>query len=269
MKEINVLSFGAGVQSSTLALLSHHGLHGVPKMDFAVFADTGAEPKRVYETLERFKKFLNFPLVVEMNGKGLRENILQSLAGGRFTGAPFFTESDNGVGRLRRQCTKEFKLEPITQAVRKRLGVSKGERVKGVVVNVWIGISKDEMQRMTTPLKPWMRNHYPLVTMNWRRSHCEAFLAEYWPHPVAKSSCTFCPYHDNKLWKEIKDTDPEAWADAVEIDRKIRGGVRGTTQKCYLHRSLQPLETINFEALLKTNQKEFGFIEECEGICGL
>ena len=43
---IRILSLGAGVQSSTLALMIAHG--ELPMVDHAIFADTGAEPAGVY-----------------------------------------------------------------------------------------------------------------------------------------------------------------------------------------------------------------------------
>ena len=48
---LNVLSLGAGVQSSTLALMAAHG-EIEPMPDCAIFADTGDEPKDVYEWLK-------------------------------------------------------------------------------------------------------------------------------------------------------------------------------------------------------------------------
>ena len=44
---LRVLSLGAGVQSSTLALMASRGEIG-PMPDCAIFADTGAEPAKVY-----------------------------------------------------------------------------------------------------------------------------------------------------------------------------------------------------------------------------
>ena len=43
METLRILSLGAGVQSSTLAMLIEKGK--IPMVDAAIFADTGAEPK--------------------------------------------------------------------------------------------------------------------------------------------------------------------------------------------------------------------------------
>ena len=48
---IHIISLGAGVQSSTVALMAHLG-ELTPKPEFAVFADTHAEPANVYKHLE-------------------------------------------------------------------------------------------------------------------------------------------------------------------------------------------------------------------------
>ncbi|ETA02416.1 hypothetical protein CcI156_10935 [Frankia sp. CcI156] len=48
---IRVLSLGAGIQSTTLALLAVEA--ALPRPDAAIFADTGWEPRAVYEHLDR------------------------------------------------------------------------------------------------------------------------------------------------------------------------------------------------------------------------
>ena len=97
----------------------------LPMVDCAIFADTGAEPAGVYAWLEWLEKRLPFPVHRIMKAAGLLENIRGSIAGGRCAGAPFYTESDSvhGAGTLRRQCTREFKIEPITKKLRELLGL--------------------------------------------------------------------------------------------------------------------------------------------------
>ena len=45
---LNILSLGAGVQSTTMAFMAAKG-ELTPMPDCAIFADTGAEPKHVYD----------------------------------------------------------------------------------------------------------------------------------------------------------------------------------------------------------------------------
>ena len=46
VKALKVLSLGAGVQSTVMALMAERGAYGLSPPDFAIFADTGWEPLR-------------------------------------------------------------------------------------------------------------------------------------------------------------------------------------------------------------------------------
>lgn len=266
---MHIISLGAGVQSSTMALMAARG-EITPMPTVAIFADTGAEPARVMEYLAWLETQLPFPVHRVMKGEGsLRKNILDGIAGGRLANPPFFSESANGGGRLRRQCTTEFKIEPIIQETRRLLGIGKGVRApKRIMAVSWIGISTDEAVRMKPSREHYIEHRWPLIELGMSRQDClQWFDAQGYPRP-AKSSCTFCPYHDDALWRDMKLNDPESWADAVDIDNRIRGGVRGTTQKLYLHRSMKPLSEVDFRSAEDAGQMSM-FGEECEGICGV
>src|SRR5215475_6635832 len=59
---LTVISLGAGVQSSTMALMAAHGeIEPMPKC--AIFADTQDEPHSVYTWLDWLEKQLPFPVV--------------------------------------------------------------------------------------------------------------------------------------------------------------------------------------------------------------
>jgi hypothetical protein len=62
-KKLRVLSLGAGVQSTTVALMIEKG--EIPKVDCAIFADVKAEPQEVYKHLDWLKTELSYPLYVE------------------------------------------------------------------------------------------------------------------------------------------------------------------------------------------------------------
>jgi len=75
---LRILSLGAGVQSSTLALKIKQG--EIPMVDAGIFADTKGEPKAVYDWLEWLKKQLNFP-VHTVTYRDLRQDILDASVG--------------------------------------------------------------------------------------------------------------------------------------------------------------------------------------------
>ena len=128
---------------------------------------------------------------------------------------------------------------------------------------MWLGITLDEIQRMKVSQLPRVDYIYPLIDQRMSRGDCYRFFKENnFPIPP-KSSCTFCPYHSDKNWKEIKDNHPEEWQKCVEVDEAIRdSSKRGLNDKMYLHRSLIPLKDIEF-----ADQQELFMCEE--GFCGL
>jgi hypothetical protein len=74
---MRVLSCGAGRQTLTLAMLSAEG--ALPKLDAAVFADTGWEPKAVYRQLDRLEREVLQPAGIPLYrvSKGnLRDDVL-------------------------------------------------------------------------------------------------------------------------------------------------------------------------------------------------
>lgn len=71
---IHIISLGAGVQSSTMALMAAAG-EITPMPVAAIFSDTQAEPKNVYTWLDWLEKQLPFP-VVRVSAGNLRDDIL-------------------------------------------------------------------------------------------------------------------------------------------------------------------------------------------------
>ena len=76
--DLRILSLGAGVQSSTLALMIEKG--EVPTVDAAIFADTKGEPKVVYDWLNWLEKKLSYP-VYRVTWRDLKQDILDAAEG--------------------------------------------------------------------------------------------------------------------------------------------------------------------------------------------
>ena len=266
---LTVLSLGAGVQSSTLALMAAAG-EITPMPNVAIFADTKAEPEAVYVWLDFLIKQLPFP-VQKVSVGNLREEILGGMVGKNRIDArpPFFTARG---GMLHRQCTQDYKIDPIHRELRKLLGLKFRQRwPKEVRINQWIGISVDEVQRMKPSRISAVQNCYPLVRRRISRSGCIQWLKKHgFPIPP-KSACVFCPYHDDVMWQEMKQNSPKDFARAVEIDRAIRPGIgKENLKDCnwFLHDSRQPLDQVVFK---NTRRVPVGFFfgNECEGMCGV
>lgn len=263
---LTVLSLGAGVQSTTLALMAAHG-EITPMPDCAIFADTGWEPKAVYEHLGwlRSANVLPFPVHIVSAGN-IRTDILAKTnsTGHRFAPVPWFTRSPKGKdGMGRRQCTKEYKLEPIYRKCRELVGSSRKARVLMLV-----GISRDEAQRMRPARRQWIVNRWPLIEKDMTRRDCLGWLERNGYPAAPKSSCIGCPFHDDAMWRDMRDNRPDEWADALEIDRAIRKPHRGIVGEQFVHAARVPLDQVDLRTHAERGQPDL-FGNECEGMCGV
>jgi len=267
---LNVISLGAGVQSSVMALMAEHG--ELPRPDCAIFADTQWEPEGVYEHLDWLESVIKNFQIYRVTVGNIREDVINNrpLRGrnnpNAFSAVPFFTD---GKGFGRRQCTNDYKIRPVRKKIRELLGVGYGKRVpKGVTVKQWLGISTDEASRMKPAQESWLINTWPLIDANMSRQNCIEWFAKRYPDRVlAKSACIGCPLHNDKEWRDIKLNDPKSWEDAVAVDKIIRNGGRSGSKQ-YMHSSLKPLSKVDFRNLEDKGQLNM-FEDECEGMCGV
>jgi len=147
-----------------------------PMPTAAIFADTQAEPASVYRWLDWLETQLPFPVHRVTAGNLEQEAVtFRTSKSGKVytkTNIPWFALSkDNQIGTIqRRQCTQDYKLEPIRKAVRKLAGITRGQKSVGVIQ--WIGISLDEIYRMKESREPWQTNRWPLVDLRMSRVDC-------------------------------------------------------------------------------------------------
>ena len=172
---------------------------------------------------------------------------------------PVFTPGDKSKrGMTNRQCTRDYKIDPIRKRARELMGYSKGKWLKEPLTMV-MGITTDEARRATQPDHKYIEHDYPLITeLKWTRWDCANYLKEM-GIKASKSSCVFCPYKSNQQWRLTEEGD---FRRSVEFDEKVRN-VMGRRDG-YLHRSLVPLSQANLE---KDQMDMFG--ETCDGFCGV
>jgi hypothetical protein len=264
---MHIISLGAGVQSSTMALMAAAG-EITPMPTAAIFADTQWEPRAVYDWLDWLEPKLPFP-VLRVTHSNLRDDALrkQNSTGGRYAPIPWHMMMPDGTHSMgRRQCTREYKLDPIKRAKRGLLGYVPRARIPLGSCVTWIGISTDEAQRMKPSRDVWSENRWPLIDAGMSRDDCLRWMDRNgFPRPP-KSSCLGCPYHSDQQWREIK-ANPAEWADVVAVDAAIRDPARGIRGKQYMHRSMRPLAEVDLRTAEDAGQMSM-FGAECEGICG-
>ena len=264
-RDLVYLSLGAGVQSSALYILSCKGDRGVQRADVAIFADTQGEPAWVYEQLDRLERWGAIPIHRVTQGD-LEADARARINGtrSRFAIIPAFTLSQGVATPVRRQCTREYKIQAIEREARRLMGYMKGQRIKHRAVSM-IGISADEASRAGISRTKWVTNSYPLLDARLRRSDCIHIIESAGLPVPKKSACVFCPYHSNAYWRDLKENHQHEFERAVSFDEAIRDMTKmGFMQPIYLHRSLIPLSAVDF-----TKKQGELFDEECAGVCGV
>jgi hypothetical protein len=264
----HIISLGAGVQSSTVALMAAAGeITPMPKA--AVFADVGgSEPQAVYDYLDWIEGVLPFPVYRVQQDDGLEvaaTRIRTSSKTGKTyleTGLPVFYKAPNGsVGMGVRQCTSDFKIAPLNRKIR--------ELTNGAAIT-WIGISTDEASRMKDSRVQWNTHRWPLIELNMSRQCCLKWLRKNnYPTPP-KSACVFCPYHRDYVWADLRRNHPKDFQRAVDFEKRLQfAASKATVMKGtpFFHKSCEPLDEVVF------SDEERGqinlFENECEGMCGV
>ena len=158
------------------------------------------------------------------------------------------TYTSGGGKRFPTYCSKEWKQYPFHRYLR-----DKGYGPKKPV-NVWLGMSYDELTRMRGSGLKWLEYSFPLIEDQIRREDLLNFCVEYgWEEPP-RSSCWMCPNRDNKGWVDLKYDGTGDFDMAVRFERVINDG------DIFLHRRGLPLP----EAILKDDDSEIELT--CESV---
>jgi hypothetical protein len=254
-----------------------------PPLDAAIFADTGEEPDAVMRHLAWLQSLGGPPILVRTAGR-LGDDLMrgENSTRQRFASIPAFTlRPDGNAGKIRRQCSAEYKIDVIARTIRRDvLGLAPGRTPpRGTVVNQYIGISLEESGRarriVAAPRAKTFRVHFPLIEHFMTRANCLQYLADKVPHETPRSACTFCPFHSDHEWLRLKREDAAGWARAVEVDAALR--VEGTIfnraldQPMFVHRSCVPLDLVQFDTRAdpRAAQLAINFSAECLGVCGV
>ena len=272
---IHILSLGAGVQSSTLALMAAAGEIG-PMPTAAIFADTKAEPASVYKWLDWLETQLPFPVYRVCEKDGLEADALRVRERKDKTGSwvpsgiPHYSISKDGSkGQGPRQCTHDFKITPVLREARKLMKLAGTKKLIQ-----WIGISTDEAHRMKPSRVKYATNVWPLIDRGMNRQSCLTWMENKgFPKPP-RSSCVFCPYHNNAEWRRLRDEEPEDFQKAIDFELAYQQAKASTVWKgaastsFFLHPDRVPLNHVDLSTEEDRGQLDM-FGNECEGMCGV
>jgi len=247
MSKMKILSLGWGVQSWGLLAMSALGI--LPRVDYAIHADTGWERAETYEFAKKWTPWVEdhgIEVVTVEATEEYRNPCYSVNIGSIFL--PAFTTRLNGVpsGMMRRQCTGVWKILPMRRWLSSELRQWNLTKKPGVVQQ-WLGITLDESHRAKPSKVKYIENYYPYLEMLERpytRGMVMQWLCSHNLEVPIKSSCVFCPFRRPWQWRELQLSNNGDWERAVEIDRAIRHA--RPNYVCYLCSDLYPLEDHDF-----------------------
>ena len=135
---LKILSCGAGMQSTALALMScenkKYGIkyHEVPIYDAVIFCDLGNEPNWVYDQVNFIKKACNeVKIPFYVLNTHLYTDYIEYFGKKRVVSIPFWSVDENGKkGKMMRNCTLDYKINEIIKFVKYHLlGYQKYQRL--------------------------------------------------------------------------------------------------------------------------------------------
>jgi hypothetical protein len=222
--QLTILSLGWGVQSWTLAAMS--ALGELPKVDYAIHADTTWEREQTYQFAEAWTPWLEEHGVRVVTVRSARAHTpvrKSTKSDGSYILVPAFSLDEAGRrGQVRRQCTGDWKIDPQNKQINAFLKERGIKKKMPDLVERWLGISQDEWHRAKHSEVPHITHRYPLLEKKITRTDCVAWLSAHDLPSPGKSACVFCPYHNRRAWQEMKRAGGSDWQRAVEYDAAIR-----------------------------------------------
>ena len=260
-EDIKILSCGAGMQSTALALMACENkekgkIHPlVPVYDAIVFCDLGKEPPWVYDQVYFIQEAcddVGIPFYI-LNTH-LYDDYLNNFGNKRVVSIPFWTINEDGKkGKMRRNCTLDYKINAIQKFVRwTLLGYKKGQWTKDEDLKaheMHIGFSLEEERRCSDNPHKMFVNKFPLVEMGLERKDNYAYILDTWGLETKASACNICPFHRNYFFKHLKENYKGDYEDVVRMDELLETGQPNTkiTSKLYISRSRKRIADLTDE----------------------
>ncbi|MCL5266683.1 MAG: phosphoadenosine phosphosulfate reductase [Bacteroidetes bacterium] len=260
---VQVMSFGGGVQSVAILVLSAQGKLPYKHFLFANVGDDSEYPG----TLEYFRHValpfaesegLHLWEVRRRMKDGTPETLIGRLRRTKSSISIPIRMQNGAPGN--RTCTTDFKIKVIAKEL-KEMGATKEN--PGIV---GIGISTDEAHRANNrTVIAWERTEYPLLKLRLSRSDCARIIRDAGLPEPPKSACWFCPFHRPSEWQRLQREEPELFQKAVELERFINERRRRLGKdSVWLTRFGKPLDEV-----FSVTQTELPFeLDNCEsGYC--
>jgi hypothetical protein len=210
-----VISYGGGVQSTALIVLAMSEGWDIDEIAHVDLVD--AESPATREYVVRFRDWLRERgrdiTVIERN---MYQDMLDNPG---FTPVPWHGRRERFM--LSRQCTRQYKVTPLTRYLY--------DRYPGECIRLMLGISVDEYHRMRDSSAARIEHVYPLVDRRLTRWQCRDIIERAGLSVPWKSSCWFCPYRSIRSQWALVQHYPrlremaQVLEDRINTERRLRG----------------------------------------------
>jgi 3'-phosphoadenosine 5'-phosphosulfate sulfotransferase (PAPS reductase)/FAD synthetase len=203
------ISFSGGVESTTMCILYGKGAT-------AIWCDTGAEHKEMYERIDKVETYLkefhsgDFNIVKISGEKIYKKQIYNSLE-------KLIIACKVMPSSQMRFCTNYFKAAPIDKYLKEQ-----GES------ELMIGFNYDEQGRTGSLEK--MKNvkyTYPLIEDGYDRNDCEEILKKNGMHPnfpvyMMRGGCKMCFFKSEKEYKAMYHLNKSEFLEVLTFEEQIQ-----------------------------------------------
>lgn len=258
---LTIFSYGGGVQSTAALVLAARGELNCSIFLFCNVGEDSEHPdtlRYVFEIAMPYAKAhgLNLIELHRIKRNGERETLYGRLTrpDSKFIGIPVRLAGSGMPAN--RNCTADFKARLTAKWCREH-GATRAHPAITM-----LGISLDEFQRMRNDSGiPYTRLAYPLIDRRLTRQDCRNIIASAGLPIPPKSSCWFCPFHTVRAWRDLRDTRPDLFRKACELEALLtarakmlkrsprRGALPPEREAVFMSGRLKPLAQVVGDAV--------------------
>jgi len=254
------ISFSGGVESTTMCILYGKGAK-------AIFCDTGAEHKEIYERIDLVESYCK-----KLHGEGfevikVKANVKTKT--GRYVDnlTDYIKDYRFMPSSLARFCTRVFKIEPIEKYLK-----DKGQ------IEMLIGLNFDEQNRTGNLEKlPNCDYKYPLIDDELDREDCIAILNLHGLNPkfpifMSRGGCKYCFFKKESEFRAMYYFDRETFMENKKMEESIQDKKKKFFSIMQSGKSLQQLENeckseLFTEQQTKETYSDVNRTTYCGGFC--
>jgi hypothetical protein len=243
---MRVFSFGGGVQSMAVMVLSAQGKLPYTHFLFANVGDDSENPDTldyIRDVAIPYASANNLQFVEVSWDRKTHEKTLYRALIEDYNDIAIPVRM-KGAGPGYRNCTTKWKVQVIERWCKEHTGASRGSRTP-----VGVGISTDESHRMRTddPERDlYTVKEYPLIDHLLNRSQCQRIIANAGLTVPPKSSCWFCPYKSDYDWVQLKAKKPDLFEKVIHLEDVLNEKRKkfGNKDQVFLWNKQRPLRNL-------------------------